>query len=83
MSIEKFFVNLVGVSTKRHMELKFVKKCEITDGLASEKLETSRGINQIRTLQQAGATRWSSHFVSIRRLIDMFSVARTIPENMS
>lgn len=50
-------VNLIGASTKHHMRLKYVWEVEITYMLASGKLETSIGVNQIRTLQRATTTR--------------------------
>ncbi|KAH9667988.1 TTF-type domain-containing protein [Citrus sinensis] len=40
--------------------------------IASEELETGTGANQVRTLQRAGDTRWSSHFTSVSRLVEMF-----------
>ncbi|KDO47535.1 hypothetical protein CISIN_1g031112mg [Citrus sinensis] len=33
---------------------------------------TKHGANQVRTLQRAGDTRWSSHFTSVSRLVEMF-----------
>jgi hypothetical protein len=50
-------VNLVGVSPKRHMELKNIKAAELADMLASGELATGKGANQSRSLQRPGATR--------------------------
>ncbi|KAK3218741.1 hypothetical protein Dsin_012711 [Dipteronia sinensis] len=52
------------------------------DLIASGELETATRANQIRTLQRAGATRWSSHFTSVSRLIDMFGSTCTLLEHM-
>ena len=74
-------INLVGVSPKRHSKLKFARKTEITEMLNSGELETGTGANQICTLTRPGATRWSSHYSSVNRLIDMFGATCTVLEN--
>jgi hypothetical protein len=50
-------VNLVGVSPKRHMELKNIKATELADLLAFGELATGKRANQSRSLQRPGATR--------------------------
>ena len=65
--------NFVNASFKRYAELKAAKDKEILELIASEELETGTSANQVRTLQRAGDTRWSSHFTSVSRLIEMFS----------
>ena len=50
--------------------------------MATRELDTGRGCNQVRTLQQAGATRWSSYFGFVTRLIEMFGAARIVLENI-
>ncbi|KAK3189446.1 hypothetical protein Dsin_029007, partial [Dipteronia sinensis] len=52
------------------------------DLIGSGELETTTGADQIRTLQRAGATRWSSHFTSVSLLIDMFCSTCTLLEYM-
>ncbi|KDO53377.1 hypothetical protein CISIN_1g0408921mg, partial [Citrus sinensis] len=64
--------NFVNASFKRYAELKAAKDKEIIELIASEELETGTSANQVRTLQRAGDTRWSSHFTSVSRLIEMF-----------
>ncbi|KAK2656334.1 hypothetical protein Ddye_009386 [Dipteronia dyeriana] len=71
-------INLVGASPKRHSELKIAQKTEIKETLNSGELETGTGANQIRTLTQPEATRWSSHYSSVNRLIDMFGATCTV-----
>ncbi|KAL5820594.1 hypothetical protein ACOSQ3_022476 [Xanthoceras sorbifolium] len=78
-----FVVNVVGASAKRHSELKLIREDEIIDMIASAELESGTGANQIRSLQRAGPTRWSSHFTSVSRLIDMFGSTYTLLEKLS
>ena len=75
-------VNFANSSFKRHSELKSIRKDEIIDLLASGELQNSRGANQIRTLQRARATRWSSHFASVSSLIKMFNSISILLEKM-
>jgi hypothetical protein len=37
-----------------------------------DELETGSGVNQIRTLQRPGDTRWSSHYDSICSLLKLY-----------
>ena len=46
--------------------------------IASGEVQTGTRANQIHTLQRPGATRWSSHFRSISKLLDLFSVVRKV-----
>ena len=41
------------------------------------------GANQIGTLHRAGATRWSSHYDSVRNLIDMYGDSCTVLQSFS
>ncbi|KDO41419.1 hypothetical protein CISIN_1g043462mg [Citrus sinensis] len=66
-------VNFVNASFKRYAELKATKEKEIIELIASEEFETGTHANQVRTLQRAEDTCWSSHFTSVSRLIEMFS----------
>lgn len=71
-------VNFVNASPKRRTELKAVRTAEIEEMVALGEVGTSKGANQIRTLQRGGATRWSSHFASVHSMIDMFSSIGTV-----
>ena len=71
-------VNLICGSAKRRSELKSAREIKIANLLAQGELEAGTGANQICTLQQPGATRWSSHFVVVNRLIDLLGVTCTI-----
>ncbi|KAF8396080.1 hypothetical protein HHK36_017692 [Tetracentron sinense] len=75
-------VNIVGVSCKRHDELQVIQAEKIAHLLAIDEIESSRGLNQIGTLQRAGDTRWSSHFNSVCSLIKMFDATCSILRNI-
>ncbi|XP_024164387.1 uncharacterized protein LOC112171435 [Rosa chinensis] len=66
-------VNFVDSSAKRHSALQAVRKEEIADLIACGQLQTGIGANQVCSFQRAAATRWSSHFRSIKSLIELFS----------
>ncbi|XP_059670908.1 uncharacterized protein LOC132316452 [Cornus florida] len=46
------------------------------------KRESSKGANQIGTLHRAGATHWSSHYDSVKDLIDMYTASCTVVESL-
>ncbi|XP_050365518.1 uncharacterized protein LOC126784061 [Argentina anserina] len=72
-------VNFVDSSAKRHSTLKDVRIEEIGNLVACGELQRGSGANQICTLQRACPTRWSSHFCSIRSLIELFrSIKKTL-----
>ncbi|XP_024039248.1 uncharacterized protein LOC112097887 [Citrus clementina] len=71
-------VNVLTSFAKRLSELKSVWEAEIIDLIASGEVQTGTGANQIHTLQWPGATWWSSHFRSVSRLLDLFSVIRKV-----
>ncbi|KAL5763764.1 hypothetical protein ACOSQ2_016358 [Xanthoceras sorbifolium] len=62
--------------------MKSIREDEIKDLIALDELKTATGANQICTLQRPGPTRWSSHFASISRLIQMFGSASTLLEKL-
>ncbi|XP_073133423.1 uncharacterized protein [Henckelia pumila] len=69
---------LVAVSK----ELKSIREAEINDLITSGEVETGTGANQECSLIRAGATRWSSHYYSVRRLIDLFSSICTLIQDL-
>ena len=75
-------VNFVGASAKRCSELKSIREDEIVDMISLGELETGTRVNQIHTLQRPGPTRWSSHFTSVSKLIDMFGSTCTLLEKL-
>ncbi|XP_050373315.1 uncharacterized protein LOC126790969 [Argentina anserina] len=75
-------VNFVDSSAKRHSLLREVRKEEITNLVACGELQTGSGLNQICTLQRACVTRWSSHFRSIKSLVELFSSTKKTLNDM-
>ncbi|XP_027941243.1 zinc finger MYM-type protein 1-like [Vigna unguiculata] len=78
-----FIVNIVCSSSKRHDELQAAKLDEIAYLLEIDELEKGKGANQIGTLKRAGDTRWSSHFSSICRLINMYDATCLVLEKIT
>ncbi|XP_073152805.1 uncharacterized protein [Henckelia pumila] len=87
--IWKFFshldsvVNIVTSSTKRIAELHTAQRNEIEQLLATGERDSGSGANQIGNLQRAGATRWSSHYDSIKSLIGMYTATCKVFEVLS
>ncbi|XP_059670803.1 uncharacterized protein LOC132316325 [Cornus florida] len=75
-------VNLVTSSPKRVGELKSFQRDEIASLLSTGECQSCKGANQIGTLHRAGATRWSSHYDSVRNLIDMYAASCTVVESL-
>ncbi|PIA36735.1 hypothetical protein AQUCO_03200003v1 [Aquilegia coerulea] len=76
-------VNLVGASPKCKSELQSAQEYEVAKLLATGDIQTGKGANQIGNLQRAGATRWSSHFASVSRLIEMHNATSTVLESIT
>ncbi|XP_073120600.1 uncharacterized protein [Henckelia pumila] len=76
-------VNLVTSSSKRNSKLQSAQVNEISRSIVAGERETGRGANQLGTLNRAGTTRWSSHFDSICRLIDMYDATILVLESIS
>ncbi|KDO37694.1 hypothetical protein CISIN_1g037929mg, partial [Citrus sinensis] len=62
--------NFINTSFKRYVELKAVKEKEIVESIVSEELETRI------------YTRWSSHFTSVSRFIEMFGATLEVLRKM-
>ncbi|KDO48311.1 hypothetical protein CISIN_1g035478mg, partial [Citrus sinensis] len=77
MAIILRYVDCDG-SIRTFSELKSVWEAEIIDLIALGEVQTGTVANQIHTLQRPGATRWSSHFSYVSRLLDLFSVVRKV-----
>uniref|UniRef100_A0A2N9ELF0 TTF-type domain-containing protein n=1 Tax=Fagus sylvatica TaxID=28930 RepID=A0A2N9ELF0_FAGSY len=63
---------------KRNDELQATQAEQIENMIASNEIETGRGLNQSCTLQRVEDTRWGSHFQSISSLIKMFDATCSI-----
>ncbi|XP_074557570.1 uncharacterized protein LOC141813501 [Curcuma longa] len=88
-SIWQFFsyltsiVNFVTSSPKRLNDLQSAQQEEIAYMLAIGERKSGTGANQVGTLHRSGATRWSSHYDSVRNLIDMYAATCKILGNLS
>ncbi|XP_042401366.1 uncharacterized protein LOC121991428 [Zingiber officinale] len=76
-------VNIVTSSTKRIAELHTAQRNEIEHMLAIGERDSGSGANQIGNLQRAGATRWSSHYDSVKSLIGMCAATCKVFEVLS
>jgi hypothetical protein len=45
-------------------------------------LQTGTGLNQEQGIQRPGDTRWSSHYKSLKSIVDMFSIIVKVLEIM-
>ncbi|XP_022867911.1 uncharacterized protein LOC111387573 [Olea europaea var. sylvestris] len=76
-------INIITSSPKRVTELQSAQRIEIEHMLAIGERESGSGANQVDNLQRPGATRWSSHYDSIKSLIDMYNATCAVFENLS
>ena len=75
-------INLVGSSSKRFSELKSAQRSDIESMLATGERQSGKGANQVGTLHRAGATRWSSHYDSVRDMIEMYDASLIVIESL-
>ncbi|XP_075499782.1 uncharacterized protein LOC142538321 [Primulina tabacum] len=75
-------VNIVTSSTKRIAELHTAQRNEIEYMLSIGERDSGSGANQIGNLQRAGATRWSSHYDSVKSLIGMYTATCKVFEDL-
>ncbi|XP_047306183.1 uncharacterized protein LOC124909557 [Impatiens glandulifera] len=76
-------VNCVTSSTKRIAELHIAQRNEINHMLATSECGFGIGVNQIGNLQRAGASRWSSHYDSVKSLISIYAATCKVFEVLS
>ncbi|RDX57618.1 hypothetical protein CR513_63127, partial [Mucuna pruriens] len=57
-----FIVNIVRASSKRYDQLQVAQEINITNMIANNELQTSKGENQVGILQRTRDTQWISHF---------------------
>ena len=65
-------LNVVGGSSKRRDMIRDINLKEVSKALGCGLLETGTGLNQEQCLQRPGDTRWSSHYKSLRSLVNLF-----------
>ncbi|XP_066351353.1 uncharacterized protein [Miscanthus floridulus] len=67
------FLNIVGVSCKRHGMLRNARLENVKKSLQCGELESGSGLNQEMGLPRPGDTRWGSHYKTICSIITMYS----------
>ncbi|CAN1127689.1 Zinc finger MYM-type protein 1 [Linum perenne] len=84
-SIVDKLINIVKSSPKRNTELQEHHRRHIDAMLESGDIQYRHGAIQMTTLKRSGATRWSSHYSSVKSIISMFSataeVIRTVKDH--
>jgi hypothetical protein len=65
-------LNVVGGSSKRRDMIRDINLQEMSKALGCGQLQIGTGLNQEQSLQIPGDTRWSSHYKSLKSLVDMF-----------
>ncbi|CAL1401863.1 unnamed protein product [Linum trigynum] len=87
--VNEFFTKLPRVvtaitgSTRRLDELEEFQEDDYAQKLASGEIESGKGANQIRNVQRACDTRWSSHLSSVASLIHLYGPSCRVLENIS
>ena len=66
-------VTIITSSPKHIVELQTAQRNEIEHMSVIGEHDSGCGVNQIGNLQQSGTTRWSSHYESIKSLIDIYA----------
>ncbi|XP_073298470.1 uncharacterized protein [Primulina huaijiensis] len=72
------FAHRLQLMLKRHSQLKSIREDEIIDLIESGELGIGTGVNQASTLQRPASTRWSSHYASVSRVIELFGSVCTL-----
>ena len=65
-------LSLVGGSSKRRDLIRDINLKEMSKALGCGQLQTGTCLNQEQSLQRPGDTRWNSHYMSLKSLVDMF-----------
>ncbi|XP_062197623.1 uncharacterized protein LOC133900402 isoform X2 [Phragmites australis] len=65
-------LTVVGGSSKRRDLIRDINHEHVSKALGCGQLETGIGLNQEQCLQRPGDTRWSSHYKTLKSLVDMF-----------
>ncbi|XP_041994197.1 zinc finger MYM-type protein 1-like [Salvia splendens] len=72
--------NIVGSSCKRRDVLRESQRAKVVEGIASDEINTGRGLNQEKSLTRPGDTRWSSHYGTLINLMHLFSSINDVLE---
>lgn len=66
-------MNVVGGSCKRKDMLRESYREEIEKAISDGELNTGKGLNQEISLKRPANTRWNSHYMTLLRLVELFS----------
>jgi hypothetical protein len=66
-------INVVGTSCKRMEVIREKQYVRIIKGLENGEISSGRGLNQETSFRKYGDTYWGTHYVTIIRLLVMFS----------
>lgn len=73
-------LNVVGGSSKRRDMIRDINLEEVQKALGCGMLQTGTCLNQEQCLQRPGDTRWSSHYKTLKSLVDMFQAVVKVLE---
>ncbi|CAH9051471.1 unnamed protein product [Cuscuta europaea] len=75
-------VNVTGASCKRRDRLRQIEHERLLESLESGEIVSGKGKNQEVSLKRPGDTRWGSHYITIIRLMSMWSSVLKALENV-
>uniref|UniRef100_A0A0A9GZJ4 HAT C-terminal dimerisation domain-containing protein n=1 Tax=Arundo donax TaxID=35708 RepID=A0A0A9GZJ4_ARUDO len=73
-------LNVVGASSKRKDMIRDINQELVHKALGCGQLKTGTGLNQELSLQRPGDTRWSSHYKTLKSLVDLFPIVIKVLE---
>ena len=72
LNMISILLNVVGGSAKRRDMMRDINYEQVQKALGCGQLETGTWLNQEQCLQRSGDTRWSSHYKTLKSLVNMF-----------
>ncbi|KAG2567472.1 hypothetical protein PVAP13_7NG358000 [Panicum virgatum] len=72
LNMISILLNVVGGSAKRRDMIRDINYEQVQKVLGCGQLETGTGLNQEQCRQRPGDTRWSSHYKTLKSLVNMF-----------
>ena len=75
-------LNVVGGSSKRRDMIRQKNLEEVQKALGCVMFKTGTCLNQEQCLQRPGDTRWSSHYKTLKSLVDMFQAVVKVLEHV-
>jgi hypothetical protein len=72
LNMISILLNVVGGSAKRRDMIRYINHEQVKQALGCGQLETETWLNQEQCLQRPRDTRWSSHYKTLKSLLNMF-----------